>query len=300
MTQKQLERLSRRRLLELLAEQTGKSERLERENLRLKERIADREQHLAQMGTLAEAIVHSCNRGGLSAAEAREAEDKLNEICTVELDDAEENEGEADEEDKPPGTVDRPTRQQLLLAAQRVGGRQRYIWSLKTTVYAMLAVAAVAVLVAVLLLPVLQIYGVSMNPTLYEGDFVVSIRGGKMETGDLVAFYYNNKILVKRVIGQAGQWIDIAEDGTVYVDSVKIEEPYLQEKAFGECDIELPYQVPENRVFVMGDNREASVDSRSSSIGCVSVEQLVGKIVFRVWPLSGFGKLESQAYSLEQ
>lgn len=296
MTQKQLEKLGRRRLLELLAEQTGKSDRLERENARLKERIADREQHLAQMGTLAEALLRSTSSpGGLTGPEAREAEARLNEICTVEIDDEEE---EAEDEDaKPPG--DRPTREQLLIAAQKVGGRQRYIWSLKTTVYAMLAVAAVAVLVAVLLLPVLEIYGVSMNPTLYEGDFVISVRGGKMETGDLVAFYYNNKILVKRVIGQAGQWIDIAEDGTVYVDSVKIEEPYLQEKAFGECDIDLPYQVPENRVFVMGDNREASVDSRSTSIGCVAVEQLVGKIVFRVWPLSEFGKLESQAYIAE-
>lgn len=296
MTQKQLEKLSRRRLLELLAEQTGKSDRLERENARLKERIADREQHLAQMGTLAEALLRSTSSpGGLTVPEAREAEAKLNEICTVEID-GEEEEAE-DEDAKPPG--DRPTREQLLIAAQKVGGRQRYIWSLKTTVYAMLAVAAVAVLVAVLLLPVLEIYGVSMNPTLYEGDFVISVRGGKMETGDLVAFYYNNKVLVKRVIGQAGQWIDIAEDGTVYVDSVKIEEPYLQEKAFGECDIDLPYQVPENRVFVMGDNREASVDSRSTSIGCVAVEQLVGKIVFRVWPLSEFGKLESQAYIAE-
>lgn len=290
MTQKQLERLSRRRLLELLAEQTGKAERLERENQRLKERIADREQHLAQMGTLAEAILRSSGSGGLDVSEAREAEISLNEICTVEIDDEDEGEGE---DDKPPGTVDWPTREQLLLAAQKVGGRQRYLWSLKTTVYAMMAVAAVAVLVAVLLLPVLQIYGVSMNPTLYEGDFVVSVRGSKMDTGDLVAFYYNNKILVKRVIGQAGQWIDIAEDGTVYVDSVKIDEPYLSEKSLGECDIELPYQVPENRVFVMGDNRAASVDSRSTSIGCVSVEQLVGKIVFRIWPLSEFGKVNS-------
>ena len=232
MTQKQLEKLSRRRLLELLAEQTGKADRLERENQRLKERIGDREEHLAQMGTLAEAIVRSCNSGGLTAAEARQAEEKLNEICTVEID--EEDEEDEEEDAKPPGTIDFPTREQLLLAAQRVGGRQRYIWSLRTTVYAMLAVAAVAVLVAVLLLPVLQIYGTSMNPTLYEGDFVISIRGSEMDTGDLVAFYYNNKILVKRVIGQAGQWIDIAEDGTVYVDSVKIDEPYLQEKAFGE------------------------------------------------------------------
>lgn len=292
MTQKQLEKLSRRRLLEMLAEQTGKAERLERENQRLKERIADREQHLAQMGTLAEAILRTSG-SGMSPSEARAAEDCLNEICTVEIDEEDEGEGETGEEDKPPGTMDWPSREQLLLAAQKVGSRRRYLWSLKTTIYAMMTVAAVAVLVAVLLLPVLQIYGVSMNPTLYEGDFVVSIRGGKMDTGDLVAFYYNNKILVKRVIGQAGQWIDIAEDGTVYVDSVRIDEPYLSEKSFGECDIELPYQVPENRVFVMGDNRSASVDSRSTTIGCVAVEQLVGKIVFRVWPLSGFGKLNS-------
>ena len=196
------------------------------------------------------------------------------------------------EDEKPPGRADRPTRELLLLEAQRVGSKNRYMWSLKTTVYAMVTVAAVAVLVAVLLLPVLQIYGTSMNPTLYEGDFVVSVRGGRMETGDLVAFYYNNKILVKRVIGQAGQWVDIAEDGTVYVDNVKIDEPYLVDQAFGECDIELPYQVPENRVFVMGDNRSVSVDSRSTAIGCVAEEQLVGKIVFRVWPLNEFGKVD--------
>ena len=112
-----------------------------------------------------------------------------------------------------------------------------------------------------------------------------------METGDLVAFYYNNKILVKRVIGQAGQWIDIAEDGTVYVDNVKIDEPYLTDRGLGECDIELPYQVPENQVFVVGDNRSISVDSRSTTIGCVSEEQMVGRIVFRIWPLSEFGEL---------
>ena len=156
----------------------------------------------------------------------------------------------------------------------------------------MITVAAIAVLVAVLWLPVLQIYGESMQPTLFEEEFVVSIKGSDMETGDLVAFYYNNKILIKRVIAQAGQWVDIDEDGTVYVDNVKINEPYLNDKALGECDIKLPYQVPENRVFVMGDNRSVSVDSRSTTIGCVAVEQLVGKIVFRIWPLDKFGTLK--------
>ena len=286
MTQKQVEKLSRRRLVELLAEQTGKAERLERENQRLKERIADRELHLTQMGTLAEAILRSGSR--LDTKERDMVSECLDELCQANG----EEEPEEEEEEKPPGSAELPTREQLLLEAQRVGSKNRYMWSLKTTVYAMVTVAAVAVLVAVLLLPVLQIYGTSMNPTLYEGDFVVSVRGGRMETGDLVAFYYNNKILVKRVIGQAGQWVDIAEDGTVYVDNVKIDEPYLVDQAFGECDIELPYQVPENRVFVMGDNRSVSVDSRSTAIGCVAEEQLVGKIVFRVWPLNEFGKVD--------
>ncbi|MCI8398724.1 MAG: signal peptidase I [Oscillibacter sp.] len=282
MTQKQLEKLSRRRLLELLAQQTGRAERLERENARLKERIADRELHLIQMGTLAETIV----RSGAQLGRVQGAQ-YLQEIQSLTAQPEEEEQEDPD----PPGHIDWPTREQLLLEAQREGGKRRYLWSLKTTVYAMITVAAAAVLVAVLLLPVLQIYGTSMNPTLYEGDFVVSVKGGKMETGDLVAFYYNNKILVKRVIGQAGQWIDIAEDGTVYVDNVKIDEPYLTDRGLGECDIELPYQVPENRVFVMGDNRSISVDSRSTTIGCVSEEQLVGRIVFRIWPLSEFGEL---------
>ena len=281
MTQKQLEKLSRRRLLELLAEQTGRADRLERENSRPKERIADREQHLKQLGRVAEAILYSRNR--LNQEQLEDVSGYLSEVSTPEE--------EEEPEEEPPGGSDRPTREQLLLEAQREGGRSRYLWSLKTTVYAMVTVAAVAVLVAVLLLPVLRIYGTSMNPTLYEGDFVVSVKGGRMDTGDLVAFYYNNKILVKRVIGQAGQWVDIGEDGTVYVDNVKIDEPYLTEKALGECDIELPYQVPENRVFVMGDNRSVSVDSRSTTIGCVAEEQLVGRIVFRIWPLNVFGKI---------
>ena len=144
-------------------------------------------------------------------------------------------------------------------------------------------------LVAVLLLPVLQIYGTSMNPTLDEGNIVVSVKGTQFETGDVVAFYYNNNVLVKRVIAQAGQWVDIDQDGNVYVDGVQIDEPYVTEKSLGECNIDLPYQVPESRIFVMGDNRDVSIDSRNTSVGCIAEEQLVGKIVFRVWPLMEIG-----------
>ena len=173
--------------------------------------------------------------------------------------------------------------------------RQRYITRykqvVKSTVYSLITVAAVAVLVATLLLPVLQIYGSSMTPSLYEGNIVLSIKGNSFEKGDIVSFYYNNKILVKRVIAYEGEWVDIDEDGNVYVNEELIDEPYVEEKAFGDCDIKLPYQVPEDKLFVMGDHRATSSDSRSTAVGCVSDEQLVGKIVFRIWPLSDFGRV---------
>ena len=128
-----------------------------------------------------------------------------------------------------------------------------------------------------------------MNPTLTEGNIVVSVKGTDLKQGDLVVFYYENKVLVKRYIAGPGQWVDIDDSGNVYVDGELLDEPYLSEKALGECDIELPYQVPDGRIFVMGDHRSTSVDSRSTSVGCISEEQLIGKIVFRVWPLPEFG-----------
>ncbi len=131
-----------------------------------------------------------------------------------------------------------------------------------------------------------------MTPTLEEGDIVVSVKGSDFKTGDVMAFYYNNKILVKRVIANSGQWVDIRDDGTVLVDGKEIDEPYISEKAFGECDIKLPYQVPDSRIFVMGDHRSVSVDSRTQAVGCVAEEQIVGKIIFRVWPLPNFGRVK--------
>ncbi len=171
----------------------------------------------------------------------------------------------------------------------RVKHRKKYKKVLLSTLYTLIVVAAVAVLVATLWLPVFQIYGTSMTPSLHDGDIVISVKDNAPETGDVIAFYYNNKILVKRVIAGPGEWVDIDEDGNVFVNSVPLDEPYLSEKAKGECNIEFPYQVPEGKYFVMGDHRTVSTDSRNTAIGCVSEEQLVGKIVFRVWPLSDFG-----------
>ena len=162
---------------------------------------------------------------------------------------------------------------------------------MRHVIYTMVVVAAFAALVAVLLLPVLRIYGHSMSATLDEGDIVVSVKGSDFAVGDVISFYYNNKLLVKRVIGNPGDWIDIDQKGNVYVNQKLLDEPYLEEKAFGDCNIELPYQVPESRIFVMGDNRDTSVDSRNTSVGCVYEEQIVGKIVFRIWPLDRIGQV---------
>lgn len=170
--------------------------------------------------------------------------------------------------------------------------RGNFFTTMRSTIFVLVVVAAAAVLVAVMMLPVLRIYGQSMNATLENGDIVVSVKGSSFKTGDVVAFYYNNNILVKRVIANAGDWVDIDEEGNVYVNNVAIEEPYLYTKAYGQTNIELPYQVPEGKIFVMGDNRETSVDSRNTAIGCVAEEQIVGKIVFRVWPFDRFGPVE--------
>ena len=189
-------------------------------------------------------------------------------------------------------SVDYPSVEQLAAELKRVKYRSRYRAVLRSTLYMLIVVAAVAVLVATIWMPVLQIYGASMTPTLSEGDIVVSIKGSDFQPGDLVAFYLGNKILVKRCIAGPGQWVDIDEDGNVSVDGKLLEEPYLTEKSLGGSNIELPYQVPDNRYFCMGDHRSTSVDSRHKEVGCVSEEQIVGKIVFRVFPFGGFGKLK--------
>ena len=173
----------------------------------------------------------------------------------------------------------------------RVNEKGRFYKGVKGVIVTLVVVAAIAVLVATLVLPVLQIYGTSMTPTMQDGDIVVSVKGSEFEQGDIIAFYYNNKILVKRAIAFSGGWVDIDSDGNVSVNGVQLDEPYVDEKSLGECDITLPYQVPEGKVFVMGDHRATSKDSRSTEVGTVSEEQVVGKIVFRVWPLDRFGRV---------
>ena len=184
-----------------------------------------------------------------------------------------------------------PTVDELRSELERVRYQKRYRSVLRSTVFTLVTVAAVAVLVATLWLPVLQIYGSSMAPTLHDGEILFAVKSADLAQGDIISFYYNNKILVKRVIARSGEWVDIDEEGNVTVNGELLEEPYLTEKSMGECDIELPYQVPEGRLFVMGDHRSVSVDSRSKSVGCVAEEQIVGKLIFRIWPLNQIGKI---------
>ena len=192
---------------------------------------------------------------------------------------------------KPRGRT-RPTLEQLRRELKRERHRGNYSATLRSTVFSLITVAAVAVLIATLFLPVLQIYGGSMDPTLRDGEIVLSVKTGKLNQGDIVAFYYNNKILVKRVIAGPGQWVDIDEDGNVYLDGALLDEPYLLDRAQGGYNIQFPYQVPEGRWFVMGDHRSVSVDSRDRAVGCVSAEQIVGRLTFRVWPVDRISVVE--------
>lgn len=185
--------------------------------------------------------------------------------------------------------LETPTAEQIEAELKRVKYKSRYRSVLHSTVYTLVVVAAVAILVATLWLPVLQIYGNSMTPTLQDGQIIFTLKTSDFEAGDIVAFYYNNKILVKRVICGPGDWIDIDENGVVYVNEVRLEEPYLTEMALGDCNIDLPFQVQDGRYFVMGDHRSTSVDSRNTAVGCVSQEQIVGKIIFRIWPINRMG-----------
>ena len=183
---------------------------------------------------------------------------------------------------------DMPQLDELQKELKRERYRRRYRRLLHSTVNALVVVAAVAALVATLILPVLQIAGTSMEPNLNDGDIVLLVKTKDLKTGDLCAFYYSNKILVKRVIATPGDYIWIESDGTVFLNGEPLDEPYITEKSLGECDVEFPYQVPENHYFVMGDHRGTSIDSRSTVIGCIAEDQMLGKILCKIWPLTEF------------
>lgn len=184
-----------------------------------------------------------------------------------------------------------PTTSEIEELYKKAKYRKLFSEKIRSTVFMLIVVAAFAILVAMLYLPTLRIYGKSMKGTLEGGNIVLAVKSNRFKTGDIVAFYYNNNILVKRVIAESGDWVNITKDGTVYANNKKINEPYIENKAYGETNIKFPYQVPENRIFVLGDNRKVSIDSRNTSIGVVSDEQLVGKLIFRIWPLSEIGTL---------
>ena len=180
--------------------------------------------------------------------------------------------------------VSLPTKEQVETERRRYRRQKAYNKALGGTVYVLTIVAAVAVLIATLVLPVLQIEGTSMEPTLHNGDIVLLMKTTRFSRGDLCGFPWNNKLLIKRVIGVPGDWIEIDTDGTIYLNGEQLEEPYVEQKAFGECDLEFPFQVPQEQYFVVGDMRESSIDSRNTLIGCIPKDQIVGKVFFRVWP----------------
>lgn len=185
-----------------------------------------------------------------------------------------------------------PTIDQLERELRRERHQKNYRQTLRSTVSSLVIVAAVAVLISMLWIPVLQIVGESMTPSLFEGEVIVAPKGTRFTKGDVIAFYYNNKILVKRVIAFAGEWVNIDPDGNVFINDTPLDEPYVSEKAFGDCNITLPYQVPDGKVFVMGDHRATSSDSRNTAVGCVSEEQIVGRVMMRIWPLDKIGLVE--------
>lgn len=185
-----------------------------------------------------------------------------------------------------------PSLDQVKREREKLKYKKEFHRTLRHVLGVLLVAAALSVLLATVFFPILRVSGVSMEPTLEDGQIIVLEKSGKFKTGDLIGFYYQNKILLKRVIGCAGDYIDIDADGSVYVNDEKLDEPYLKDQALGECDINLPYQVPDGKIFVMGDHRSKSIDSRSKLVGCVSDEQVVGRVVFRIWPLKSIGFLK--------
>jgi signal peptidase I len=181
------------------------------------------------------------------------------------------------------------TTEELQSEIDRVAYQRKFRDTLRSTIFILITVAAAAVLIATLILPIFRIVGTSMSPTLDEGNVVLALKNKNVHQGDLVAFYYNNRVLVKRVIATSGEWVSIDANGNVYVNDQLLDEPYLKEKSLGSCDLDFPYQVPDGTVFVMGDHRDVSIDSRTKAMGCISGDEMIGKLWIRIWPLKQFG-----------
>jgi len=199
----------------------------------------------------------------------------------------------AEENKKEVEQLERPSLDDLRAELKRENNKKEYSKVFRNTIVILVVVAALSVLISSFFVTVLKVTGESMSPTLESGQIVLASNSKEFEAGELIAFYYNNKVLIKRVIGSPGDWINIDSDGNVYVNGVLLEETYLTEKSLTPTDITFPYQVPENRYFVLGDHRSVSIDSRSTTVGCVSEEQLIGKVLFRLYPINVVGKLSN-------
>jgi signal peptidase I len=182
-----------------------------------------------------------------------------------------------------------PSLTEIQHERKRIRRKAYYRQALQSTISVLIVVAAIAVLIATLFLPILQISGDSMSPTLEHDDIVVLLKTKDFDRGDLIGFYYQGKILLKRVIALPEDIVVIDGEGNVYINEELLEEPYITDKGLSDCDLEFPYTVPGTGYFVMGDRRSNSVDSRNSIVGAIAQEDIIGKVSVRVWPLSKIG-----------